>query len=676
MAKQTPCSIRFFIDLCLTLIGSRLRRVRHFTSGLSGGLRSAGIVLCMTLLLTACGGAGESDAGEVNTPPPVSQEPPSTGGGAGEVDDSPSLQNLALIAQATTSMVSPWETLAAVSNGSQPSHSNDKSQGAYGNWNSPNSYQWVEYQWPSAVMLSRSEIYWFDDNGGVLAPSEAYLEYWTGSAWSRLGELPVLKDTFNELAFGTVSTRRLRVTMRNRMQSTGILEWRALGALPQDYDDNANNTPDVTTPGGSSYTPVTEQQYQHKGINPDTALYVDSDHFRIYYGGDGKSGPNGELGTAGSQQLNRLLQHLEASYRLFVVEKGFRSAGLSVHAHVPGRHKLNVYLMSNIGGGAGGVMLYDNTSGLCYLEVRSDQISRPHVAVHEYGHCLTLSEYRWVNKTATGAWWETKAQWVADTYQNSPYHAEVAQAHGQAPYTTVFDPQVVVGQSVLSIIHSNNLYQNWPFFTYLSNNPDRFPGLGDNAIRTLIRQHQNQETPIHTLARMVAPTSAQEVIASYNARLAYMDIGHGLAHQRLTQVWNNSQFRQLAYNNLELVGSHEYRVRAARRPMYGGSNIIPLQVTDDGEVFISVMNLGNGLADSNFTAIVAIRAADGRVQYQPLRHGTGSFRLLAGEDATLVISNTPDTLYQFNAFQSTSDSADRRGLNYQVQIVGAQPRDR
>jgi hypothetical protein len=612
-------------------------------------LRWLALSLGCAWALSACGG-DKSDAG-----------------GDGKPDPQPNGINIALVAQASTSMVSPWETLAAVNDDSEPRHSNDKSQGAYGNWNSPDSYQWVQYQWARPVTISRSDIYWFDDGGGVLTPTEAFLEYWNGTTWLRLGDFPLLKDTFNSASFTAVTTERLRVTMRNSQESTGILEWRVWGELPANYHD-----PLIPPPMGE-YTPVTTQ-YQHRGINTDNSAFRDSAHFRIYYAANSRNGPNGELGSATDQQLTALLDHLEAAYQLFVMDMGFRSAGQSVHSHINGRYKLNVYLVSTIDGGAAGVMLYNANAGLSFLEVRSDQINLPHVTVHEYGHCLTLAEYKWVDKAATGAWWETTAQWVADLYQGSPAHAQVAAKYGQTPYSTLFEPNVVIGQSHLSIIHRNNLYQIWPFFTYLTNNPDNFPGLGRDAIRNLIRQHQGQETPLHTLARMTSPISVQQILGQYHARLAYVDINHTQAQQRFMQIRNIASFRQQAYNNLERVGTNEYRVRAARKPLYGGSNLIPLQASES-EIYFSIQNLGNGLADSALTATVALRSASGAVRYVPLQDGVGSVQLQLGEEATLVVVNTPTTLYQFNAFESTDESPELRGLDYQVQIIGAVPRE-
>lgn len=137
--------------------------------------------------------------------------------------------NLALTATASTSYVSSWETLAAVNDNSQPANSNDKSKGAYGNWNNPNSYQWVEYQWATPVTISSTEVYWFDDAGGVLTPTSAVLEYFNGASWVAIGNLPVVINRFNVLAVPNITTNRVRVRMINTQQSTGILEWRVLG---------------------------------------------------------------------------------------------------------------------------------------------------------------------------------------------------------------------------------------------------------------------------------------------------------------------------------------------------------------------------------------------------------------------------------------------------------------
>ena len=93
--------------------------------------------------------------------------------------------NLATNAIVSTSYVSPWENLAAIKDGRDPSSSTDKTGGAYGNWPTTGT-NWVEYQWPDTVWplgvkVDSIGVYWWTDNGGIMAPSACWLDYWNGS---------------------------------------------------------------------------------------------------------------------------------------------------------------------------------------------------------------------------------------------------------------------------------------------------------------------------------------------------------------------------------------------------------------------------------------------------------------------------------------------------------------
>lgn len=389
-------------------------------------------------------------------------------------------------------------------------------------------------------------------------------------------------------------------------------------------------------------------------------MVKDSAHFRIYYGGGNKMGPKGNLGTHSESDLNKVLADLEKAYDMFVVNRGFKSPGQSI-TNLAGKFKINVYSISDLD--AGGYMGYNGSAGLSYLIIASNLLTANGVTVHEFGHGVTLAEKFWVDKARTGAWWETVAEWFADTYQ------------GTTANTTIFDVNSLHAGSNLNIVHKNNLYQAWPFMAYLTNNPDGYAQLGNDAVKSLMRAHQGQETPLHTLERMIKPTSIKTLVGRYRARMAYGDIGHSLVQQRVLNAQKDANFRTRAYRNLESIGADTYRVLAARKPQYTGSNIIPLQSTGSGDVNIQVTNLGNGLSESNFTAVVAIKASNNSVRYLDLPNGTGSFRLASGEEASLVVTNTPDSLYLYNAFDSVDGNPEYAGLNYQVQIVGARPRD-
>ncbi|MEV0197691.1 glycoside hydrolase family 43 protein [Nonomuraea sp. NPDC050691] len=150
------------------------------------------------------------------------------GGGPG---GPPAGTNLALTATASTSYVSPWETLAAVNDGYVPTGSADHSHGAYGNWNHQGT-EWLEYRWNSAQPISRVATYWFDDDLGIDLPASCKVQYWNGSAYVDVpgqSACGTAANTYNVTTFPAVSTTRLRLSITSKSgYSTGVLEWMAL----------------------------------------------------------------------------------------------------------------------------------------------------------------------------------------------------------------------------------------------------------------------------------------------------------------------------------------------------------------------------------------------------------------------------------------------------------------
>ena len=382
-------------------------------------------------------------------------------------------------------------------------------------------------------------------------------------------------------------------------------------------------------------------------VGPGGAQFKDSPHFRVY-------------GNASAATVDATLNHLEAAYNCFVETLCFRSPGLAVQKDDGPYYKMNIYGVGSLGSAAG-VMRYDARQGLSYLEVLTTQLSVPRVTVHEFGHGLALTEYGWVDQQRTGAWWEPMANWVADTYLTSNLCDASRKKFGIAEGATIIDLNRVIGQSYLLIVSQQNYYEAWPIYTYLTSNPDNYPGLGRMAVPNMMRKHpRNNETPLHVLERVAAPVKVQTILGRYWARMAYLDIGHPKA-----QAAFMSRRGSLNFANLDSSGSGNYTVKAARRPQYGGANIIPL--TGTGNVSVQVTKSGAG----NFTATLAIRASGGAVRYVDLPNGTGQATVASGEEASLVVANTPDTLIQYDAFQTTASSPESVGLNYSVQITGA-----
>ena len=156
---------------------------------------------------------------------------------AGEAAKQPAATNLALVAVSSTSYVSPHETIKALNDGFDPDNSDDKRNGAYGNW-PRNGVQWVEYQWTQPITADGVSVYWFDDNRGVRLPKACRLQYWDGNAFAAVPGsegLGLKANCYNPVRFKAVTTTKLRMELEsNGTFSTGLLEWKVFdsGASP------------------------------------------------------------------------------------------------------------------------------------------------------------------------------------------------------------------------------------------------------------------------------------------------------------------------------------------------------------------------------------------------------------------------------------------------------------
>jgi hypothetical protein len=416
--------------------------------------------------------------------------------------------------------------------------------------------------------------------------------------------------------------------------------------------------------GGGATTVVTENACMSKApkefelntrIGGGGGSHKDSAHFALY----------------AASNPDPILNFMEAAHQCFIEDWCFRTPGLSYKDDDGGPYsKTNIY--SDAAMQAGGLTYWDESSGLSYIHILAAQIQDPKTTVHEYGHAITMSEHNWIDQKRTGYWWETVANWVAYSFLSSPHCESARKNFNIKELTTIIDQmhtlQTVYGQSYAVICNDQNYYQAWPFLTYLTNNPDRYPGLGKLAVQDLMRKYKlnSNETPLHTLERLAAPIKVQTILGRYWARMAYMDIDFPVGQKDFM-----SQRDSLNYSaNLDAAGDNTYKVKANRKPQYGGANITPLEVSGS-DVSVTVMNLGNGQQESNFTATLSIHGADGKVRYVDLPLGAGQATIASGEEASLVVVNTPDMLYQFDP--QYIRSPENIGLNYQVQITGATP---
>jgi hypothetical protein len=206
--------------------------------------------------------------------------------------------------------------------------------------------------------------------------------------------------------------------------------------------------------------------------------------------------------------------------------------------------------------------------------------------------------------------------------------------------------------------NAGNYYQSWPFLSYLTYNPDNIPGLGQDAVRDLIRKYArgSNQTPLHSLERVAPGTKVSKIVGKYWARMAYADIGHKPAKRMFESVRG-----RIKYANLDAEGEGAWKVKESRAPKYMGANVIPLK--GSGPITLNVTS-GQG-----FTATLAVRGAGGTVRYVDLPGGVGGTTIGNGEEASLVVVNTPERLLVYDPFKISGEAT--KGLDYRVRLTGA-----
>jgi hypothetical protein len=138
----------------------------------------------------------------------------------------PSVVNVASAASVSASYTSPWELADAVNDGTEPTSSNDGVNRRWGTWPEQGD-QWVELTWSNPVRVNASDVYFFDDGGGVRLPAAWRLQYWDGQSFVDIpGTYETAADRYNHTEFDGVTTTRMRAVLRGDTASVGVLEWR------------------------------------------------------------------------------------------------------------------------------------------------------------------------------------------------------------------------------------------------------------------------------------------------------------------------------------------------------------------------------------------------------------------------------------------------------------------
>jgi uncharacterized protein len=140
----------------------------------------------------------------------------------------PILSPIAYTAKSSTSFCSSWENILALNDQVEPANSGDRSSYVYGNWDH-RTQEWIQYDFDKSYTISKTFIYWFCDNGGILAPNSWSMQYWNGSTWINISNpsgYGVALDRWNICTFSPVTTNKIRVYINPGEASTGVLEWK------------------------------------------------------------------------------------------------------------------------------------------------------------------------------------------------------------------------------------------------------------------------------------------------------------------------------------------------------------------------------------------------------------------------------------------------------------------
>jgi hypothetical protein len=164
-----------------------------------------------TLRLTATDGAATSTSTVSLTATPI-----------------PDVINLSPAGTPSASYTSPWESVAAINDGIDPPSSNDTVNRRWGTW--PNrGEQWVELTWDTPVRVNASDMYFFDDNGGVRVPASWRIQYHDGAQFVDVPSpsgYGLDLNRYNRTTFGSVTTTRMRAVLQSGAGSLGVLEWK------------------------------------------------------------------------------------------------------------------------------------------------------------------------------------------------------------------------------------------------------------------------------------------------------------------------------------------------------------------------------------------------------------------------------------------------------------------
>lgn len=394
-----------------------------------------------------------------------------------------------------------------------------------------------------------------------------------------------------------------------------------------------------------------------------SANYVESEHFVIFYGN------NDTTGQVNDAFLQRNLSDYEKLWHFYTEELGMTELNVNMYGRSDQLYKTCVYLTYT------GLDQYPD--GWAFMSAEDGygiEIISPNAMLddltiaHEFGHVVTMHQKAWVDQDITGAWWESLANWFREMYLASDYYEGTVQTCWFEPY---------IRNMSLTLPHGRNYYEVWPLLVYMCDNPDNLGTLGMDSVKRMISEALPNEYPLDTITRLFG-VDAQTVIGNYAKRMATFDFGAKTAYQQEFQnkLRESPWYWNLFYTVLKETAAGTLRVPQEEAPMQTGINIVPLNVTGD-TISVNFKGLSDD-SNAGWRACIVTVDASGNESYSEL-FGDGDTVTVSANGAVsayLTVTAMPDTLNAVNAFHkenqsSYKDGDERRRYPYEITLSGA-----
>lgn len=366
--------------------------------------------------------------------------------------------------------------------------------------------------------------------------------------------------------------------------------------------------------------------------------YYTSQHFQFIWGKSGTSS------AVTDDFLKGNAQNLENCWSVYTDELGMDTPSQSVDSlRRDGKnYKINIYIS---GTGLSGMtddwayMSYDPEQ-YPYLFVCTDamQYDPPSwVLPHELGHAFTAAQLGWNDNKYSQGWWEAMGNWFREQYLYSDY------SNDQTGHGTDFFETYMKNLS-LTFPSGRDYYAAWPFFQYLTENPDNLEGYGKTFVKKMLQEGQKDEYPFDMVQRL-SKADIKETFGNFAKRMATLDFAQKANYNaRLNELlaqgdWNYNEI----YTYLEKKDDSDwYYVPTERAPQHAGLNIIPLDIKDS-TISASLEGITN-IKGADWRACIVAEGSDGKTYYSPLfKSGeTQSLNVQNATKAYLTVIATPD----------------------------------